>query len=135
MAPPWDVLGVGAAMGCTIGLYGGYQLHKLVLYIQDWRAWRAERITKTDKTVMLVEHHEMPPTIPLKRAMRSAPQMPAPEVSANPDRDDVIAALMGAGYKKVDASKAADACTLVERASGLRQWTIAALRNAHGSKS
>lgn len=49
-------------------------------------------------------------------------------------REDALAALTGAGYKRRDAEAALDACTMVERAGGLESWVAAAFRRA-ASKS
>lgn len=144
MSPPWDVLGVGAAMGGAAGIFAGYQLRKLVVRIQAWNKRRKkDRITKQDvemayrhDVVVTIKEKELPSVIPIRRSKRSTPRTPEvqPQRSANPDRDDVIAALMGAGYSKTAAVKAVDACSLAERASGVEHWTIAALRHAHGAK-
>jgi len=135
MAVPWDVWGVGVAMGSAVGLVGGYQLRKLVVHIQEYRSYRStkrdiSREHEHDKVVAIVKR-EKPPVIPLKaRTFKEEQSVPV----VNPDRDDVIAALMGSGYKKEIAIKATDACSPVERAHGLQQWTIAAFKNAHGAK-
>jgi len=139
-----DEVMVGIAIGGTAGLALGYELRKLVVRFQTWRGKKPDHITKRDlkkayrhdKVVAIVEH-EKPPTIPLKRTRRTTPvnhtqEQPIPVT--NPDREDVIAALMGSGYKKDVAIKAADACSMEERARGLQQWTIAAFKNAHGAK-
>lgn len=47
---------------------------------------------------------------------------------------DVIAALVGAGYKRSAAAAAVDACTSAERAT-IEDWTRAALRRAGGGAS
>jgi hypothetical protein len=143
---PWDVLGVGAALGGTAGLVGGYQARKLVVRFQAWRSNRYRELAKEydakrreaiETGQPVVTSRQEPAYIPIKRSKRVSPNPPVvdrPDWSANPWRDEVIAALTGAGYKKVDAIKAVDACSLAERASGVEQWTIAALRNAHGAK-
>lgn len=156
MAPPWDVFGVGCAVGGAAGIALGYQMRKLVVRVSDWRRDRAlikrrnefKRQQKED-----VEHddaRELPPIIPIekKRGRRATSKTPQPipivrdehelphwSKSVNPDREDVLAALTGAGYSKAEAIAAADACTLVERAHGLESWTRAAFNNAHRSKS
>lgn len=141
---PWDVFGVGAALGGTTGLVAGYQLRKLVVRFQRWRRNRTQRITKRDlqqayghdQVVAIKEERGLPPVIPLRGRVfkRVDDDTFKAEKSATPDRDEVIAALTGAGYKKADAVKAVDACSLAERASGPEHWTIAALRHAHGAK-
>lgn len=50
--------------------------------------------------------------------------------SAKEQRAEVVAALVGAGYKKVAAVVAVDACTLAERAGGVESWAVAAFRHA-----
>jgi hypothetical protein len=45
-------------------------------------------------------------------------------------RDDAVAALTGAGYKRAAAEAALDACTLAERAGGLESWVACAFRRA-----
>lgn len=45
-------------------------------------------------------------------------------------REDAVAALTGAGYKRAAAEAALDACTLAERAGGLESWVACALRRA-----
>ncbi len=142
MSPPWDVLGVGMAIGGTAGIFAGYQLRKLVVHIQEYRAYRTTKrevkVAYEHDQVAAIVKREKPMIIPLK-ARRFVDSGNFKEKQSlpviNPDRDDVIAALMGAGYKKSDAEKAADACSMVERAHGLEAWTVAALRNAHGGKS
>jgi len=47
-------------------------------------------------------------------------------------RADVIAALVGSGYRKQDATVAVDACVATERAT-LESWTRSALRRAGGA--
>lgn len=45
-------------------------------------------------------------------------------------REDALAALTGAGYKRAAAEAALDACSLTERAGGLESWVAAAFRHA-----
>ena len=128
MSPPWDVWGVGCAMGGAAGLLLGYQVRKLF-----------ERVVRREVQPERPPERRAKPkpaTIPLdippnQRATFQWVSHPEP---SNPWRDDVIAALMGSGYKKADAIKAADACSMVEQHAGLEQWIVAALRNAHGAK-
>lgn len=138
MAPPWDVWGVGCAMGGAAGLLLGYQTRKLIERFRDHRL-----IKRHIKVGIDTETAELSP-YPTKRSRRAPPpvipfvhvprgyEQPIPVT--NPDRDLVIAALMSAGYKKGDAVKATDACSMVERAHGLEAWTVAALHNARGAK-
>lgn len=75
------------------------------------------------------------PVTPRERAetVRPAPaptparRVPIPVTPATDDMNDVIAALVAAGYKKPVAAAAALGCTGQERAS-LESWTRAALR-------
>jgi hypothetical protein len=139
----WNIheVEVGMAIGAIGGIALGYQLRKLVVRFQTWRAKR-DRITKRD--VREAYKHDrvvdfQPVTEKAKPMLLSRVRAPSPPKGhwsevPSPDRDDVVAALMGAGYKKADAVKATDACSMVERASGVEHWTVAALRNAHGAK-
>lgn len=45
-------------------------------------------------------------------------------------RAEVIAALVGSGYRRFDAGTAVDACTFAERSGGLESWAAAAFRRA-----
>ena len=82
-----------------------------------------------------------PPVIPVME-VRSAPPKPPrvprsePKATSNNDGgDDVIAALVAAGYKKPVAAEAVWACGMGERAS-IEGWTAAALRRcARGGMS
>lgn len=146
MSPPWDVFGVGAAVGGAVGIYGGYQLRKLVVHAQKWNRRRKEK-RKVGQPIQMYKDGEvitvkpepmqLPPVIPIQRARRNTPRTAdgIKEISANPDRDVVIAALTGSGYSRAEAIKAVDACSLAERASGPEHWTVAALSKAHGAKS
>lgn len=145
----WNIqeVEVGLAIGGIAGLALGYELRKLVVRFQAWRVERKrpDRITKRDvkvayehDKVVSITEHEKPPVIPFKRSRRSTPINHIQEQTipvVNPDRDDVIAALVNAGFKKAEAIKATDACSLVERASGVTMWMLAALRHAQGGKS
>jgi hypothetical protein len=60
---------------------------------------------------------------------------PAPVIDLVPGSDDVIAALVGAGFKKALATQAALACTDREQATA-ESWMTAALRRcAQGGAS
>ena len=82
-----------------------------------------------------------PPVIPVME-VRSAPPKPPrvprvePKAAGTTDGgDDVIMALVGAGYKKPVATEAVWACGPAERAS-IEKWTAAALRRcARGGMS
>jgi hypothetical protein len=141
MSPPWDVFGVGAAIGGAAGIFAGYQIRKLVVRFQEWRSNRYRKAAKQYSKLKaeaeetgqsIVTSQQLPAVIPIKRAKHVTPrtQVAVEEKSANPWRDDVIAALMGAGYSKTEAVKAVDECSLAERAQGLEAWTRAAFTNA-----
>jgi len=69
------------------------------------------------------------------KARTSIPVMPERNAERNDGGEDVIAALIGAGYKKPIATEATWACGAGERAS-IEGWTAAALRRcARGGMS
>jgi hypothetical protein len=128
----FNLLG-GIATGTTLGMWIGYRLRRSVE-----RDARVHRLAEHDEIlggpnrVRPAKRHTFTPAatsfIPIVgvRGQKAAPE----PTSTNQDRDDVVAALVGAGYKKSTANAAADACTVGERASGVQAWTIAALRQA-----
>ena len=74
----------------------------------------------TRSAIPVVE--QAPPPKPLRSSR------PEPKVTANTEGgDDVIAALVAAGYKRPVATEAAWACTAAERAT-VEGWTASALR-------
>ena len=84
-------------------------------------------------SIPVVEHSEyrgMPAPAKPPRAPRTEPKVPSPEGG-----EDVIAALVAAGYKKALAAEAAWACSAGERTT-VETWTAAALRRcARGGMS
>lgn len=74
-----------------------------------------------------------PSTISVEPTVVAAPASPraakfrAPPVPAADTSDDVVAAIVGAGYKKATATSATLACSPAERQS-IESWTAAALR-------
>ena len=79
-----------------------------------------------------VELHRATPAVPAKP--QRAPRAESKVQSAD-GADDVIAALIGAGYKKPIATEATWACSAAERAT-IENWTGAALRRcARGGMS
>ena len=84
-------------------------------------------------TIPVVEHSEYrgtPAPVKQPRAPRAEPKVPSPEGG-----EDVIAALVAAGYKKAIAAEAAWACSTGERTT-VETWTAAALRRcARGGMS
>lgn len=143
--PEIDVLIIGSGLGLIAGSWLGYKLHEIVVRVQAHRdekrvvrqrsrsylAQGAAVQVQDARDVMRAERQPIP-VIPLG-PRRSRRQTPA-SVPSNPDRDDVVAALVGIGYKKSAAVAAVDACTLSERASGVGAWTVCALARAHGAK-
>jgi len=120
----------------TIGTWTGYQVRKLVVRVQAWRELRRDsqrQLVETEPDLGFPRVTEIgddrPMLIPLTRSMvkQSAPPLVS---SVDDSRDDVVAALVGAGFKKTAASTAVDACTLQERLAGVEAWTVAALRRA-----
>lgn len=87
---------------------------------------RASRPQFAPAVIPVVEAAELLRATPAKpRAPRAAPKVQTGTDGA----DDVIAALVGSGYKKPIATEAAWACSSAERAS-VESWTLAALRRA-----
>lgn len=89
-------------------------------------------------TIEVVEPEAAKPAKPERtRAPRDYwPEAQKPKAQAQDDgANDVIAALVGAGYKKPIATEATWACTQTERAT-IEDWTRAALRRcARGGMS
>ena len=81
-----------------------------------------------------VPMHAARTTIPVVEAAEPPKQPKAPKI-ANDGGDDVIAALVAAGYKKPIATEATWACSAAERAT-VEGWTASALRKcARGGMS
>jgi hypothetical protein len=155
VSPPWEVLGVGAAAGGVVGIYVGYQTHKIVLRVQDWRQRRAfakldaakladERRRELPAARLAPPRERRPPSEPGTKIVRpfrkvmTKPQLTPivdttrgerEPISANPWRDDVIAALTGAGYSRKEAIRWTDACSTDSRID-LETWVTAALTGA-----
>ena len=83
---------------------------------------RAPRVVAPIRTPIEVVE---PEAVPAARSER--PRAPKIESKASSAADDVIAALVAAGYKKPIAAEAAWACSVAERAT-IEGWTYAALR-------
>lgn len=77
---------------------------------------------------------------PIPSYEAEVPLLPWPEsqaegiANAKAIRDQAIAVIAGSGFKRADAIRALDACTLVERASGLDTWVTCAFRHLHNTK-
>ena len=146
------MLVMGASLGVVAGSWLGYQLRKITERVRKHRkeieeintptfvrAGMRKRAALKDEAraaakpmpsfISLAAHEQRIPIIPVG----GRGKVTVTEV-VNPDRDEVIAALVDSGYKKTAAVAAVDACSLAERASGVEAWTVCALRHAHGAK-
>lgn len=132
-------VGIGGFM--VLGGYLGYKLRKLVERVQARRANRrafaggVSGVMRESRVHAPRVANPKPEFLPMER--KCPPEMGEQhwqEVVHSEERAEVIAALTGCGYKKTPAAKAADACSLVERAD-LASWIRAALRNASGGAS
>jgi hypothetical protein len=129
---PPEFVGICVGVG-GFGLISGYLGYKLRQIIERMQAQRANRITKRDlkvtyghnKITRLVDMR--PPAKPEFVPLEAQPQTHWSTVSSA-DRDEVISALTGCGYKKTAAATAADACSVAERAD-LASWIRAALKH------
>lgn len=98
----------------------------------------APQIRATREKAVPVQHTAIP-VVESSEVLRAAPLKPrsirAEQRVANTEGgDDVIAALVGSGFKKAVATEAAWACSTAERAT-IEGWTVAALRRARGGLS
>lgn len=157
MTPPWDWFGYGAIVGGATGMWVGYQVRLIVERHQGRKLYKGMHLKTSDGQVReitsvrkgvihtrdaepdrfvsykepIINTTKMPNVIPMHRARTMTPEEVTPvDRPGNPWRNDVIEALMGAGYKKAEAAKAVDSVPLPERMPGLEAWTAAALRNA-----
>ena len=98
------------------------------------RASRAASVPAARSVIPVVEHAELLRSTPAPAKPSRAPRTESK--SAGPEGgEDVIAALVEAGYKKTIATDAAWACSAGERAT-VEIWTAAALRRcARGGMS
>jgi hypothetical protein len=131
-----DMLAMGASVGVLGGGWLGYQLRKLVEHAKTSRRATIRAAAKPMPGFGTVLHEQdarkvmRPNVIPLERKRKQTPVR-----EWDPDRDDVIEALVGAGYKKTEASVAVDACSLDERGHGdLAVWIVSALKHAKAAK-
>lgn len=128
----FDVACMGFVFGAGFGAWAGYTMRRVVGNV------RAPREAKP-ATAPLAVHarrplaHE-PAFVALPKYERAPVAAPYREPAPDPNRAEVIAVLVGAGFKKATATMAADACTPDEKASGVEQWTVAALKHAMAAK-
>jgi hypothetical protein len=150
--PELDCILFGFAGGMIAGAWCGYQVRKMFERSVDRRtqeAWVADKqrprkrdvVTGVvvDRTPRAIGRQDQRADEVLARSNQVIPitrtKRPTPETVSDVDpsdhnvRADVIAALVGAGFKKVKAVTAVDACELRDRTS-VESWTVAALKRA-----
>jgi len=98
---------------------------------------RAPWVSPSAEPIPVVRGPSKVDPIPLPRATGGASRADASDLddarlvaaeTVRQIREDALATLTGAGYKRAAAEAALDACTMVERASGLEHWVAAAFR-------
>ncbi|HSX22380.1 MAG TPA: hypothetical protein VLE97_06345 [Gaiellaceae bacterium] len=94
------------------------------------RALRTEKGAPQRGAISVVEPTEVLRSGPVKPRTVRAEQ----KANTTEGGDDVIAALVGSGFKKATAAEATWACTAAERGT-IEGWTAAALRRARGGLS
>jgi hypothetical protein len=98
---------------------------------QPVRAPREKTATAPQRSaIAVVEPAEVLRSAPIKPRTARAEQ----KSTSTEGGDDVIAALVGSGFKKATAAEATWACTAAERTT-IEGWTAAALRRARGGLS
>jgi len=90
-----------------------------------------ERASRAPVPPAVAEAAELPRATPAPARTPRAQPRPA---AAPEGGEEVIAALVGSGYKRPIATEAAWACTAAERAT-VEIWAVAALRRARGGLS
>jgi len=147
----FDLLCMGVSGGVVAGTWLGYQLRKIVTRVADHgngRPTKGEMVTagsvgewirKTEPqrelqrgARVMREVRDRRQAIPIGPRLVRAGTTYEPEPlsqEADSDRDDVVAALVGAGYSKKVAAAAVDDVSPGERAD-INTWTVAALNNA-----
>jgi len=112
---------IGIGGFTLIGVYLGYKLRQGVERVHAHRMKRLKpRREKADRVA---------PPRPEFLPMVQRTHKEAPPITYDSEREEVVLALTGAGYKKAAAAAAADACSTLERAS-LESWVCAALRRS-----
>lgn len=133
-----DMLVLGASAGLLAGTFVGYKLRGLREFIrnhnEEVRGINDHQRSRQQTSVRSARRSEpmMPAFVSLPKHEQHAPKRnPIADIlPSSPDRDDVIAALVSAGFKKVVAITSTDGCLLSERTAGVEAWTVAALRRA-----
>ena len=117
-----DMFVMGGCLGMGLGFTLGYATRAARSLVQRQPRERRSR---------LIEDRD--PVVPLRArqfARVDDDTFKAAPPESTSDRGDVISALQGLGFKKTDATRAADSCSLAERALGGESWTRAALQKA-----
>ena len=113
-----DVLFMGAALGGMLGMWLGYVLRGL-----------RERVRDHHEEIREINRPRMPTFVSLPRHEQKRQRIAVVKPMNDSNRDDVIAVLTGAGYKKATAISAVDACLAHER-STVESWAAAAFSKA-----
>lgn len=137
MSQNFDMFVMGGCLGMGAGFTLGYVTRALRGLVQKKPTPRPVRDRRlgsisVESKVEHDEHDRVVRSVPIALTV-SRPKLDAnlPEASTGGDRGDVVAALQGLGFKKADAVRAVDACSLAERASGVESWTRAALHKTN----
>lgn len=155
----FDLLCMGVSGGVVAGTWLGYQLRKIVTRVRahgngrpakgeieavemlsDWKRGHPATAKYIEHSARVMRDHQVIPI--MSPALRYVPgkrefvrnETLAQETDIS-DRDEVIAALYGAGYKRAEAVAAVDACSLAERAGSIESWTRCALNHAYKAKA
>ena len=156
-----DLLVIGFSVGSLVNLWLGYRLR---VRVERWQAGRAKRWRRRAKTTPFPSpgYDAIPFCLDTRVVLKKPRHVPLARRDLNTERttpshtdfqripitcnssmaaetthlirEDALAALTGAGYKRAAAEAALDACTMVERAGGLESWVAAALRRAASTK-
>jgi hypothetical protein len=122
---------IGVLVAALADRIRGFRVARETLRGRKVRAGRAHAGAEVLPVIEATEWlHAEPATTKPMRASRPEPR----SNSTPPGTDganDVIAALVGAGYKKAIATESTRACSMAERAT-VEEWTRAALRAARG---
>lgn len=150
----FDAVCVGFCVGAGLFTWVGYQLRRRVERAEK-RWWGVSSGTESQRRTPPVVGRDYPVPLPKHSPPRATsrsdqkhphhipipavtPTHDAAHVMSSPeihkDYEDVITALTGAGYRRAEAVEAVRTCTAGERAAGIEQWTVAALRRAGTTK-
>ena len=139
-----DILLFGAATGTACGTWLGWHLRKAIAGLTSRRAHEKRAAFREGPAVVgrswpreqdvrkIARKQHQAQVIPLHRKLPqefAAITEALPDAEQNEEHTDVVAALVGAGYKRSVAKAAVDACSPDERTT-VEQWTVAALKKA-----